>query len=51
MLKDLNQLKDKSNHFNILNQNLLPVVFFLLRKLVQSRKFLTKEISGSNGAC
>ena len=38
MLKDLNQLKNESNHFSILNQNVLPVVFFLLKKLIQPKK-------------
>ena len=38
MLKDLNQLKSKSSYLNVLNQNLLPVVFFLLKKLIQQTK-------------
>ena len=39
MLKDLNQVKRESNYLSILNQNLLPVVYFLLKKLIQPRKF------------
>ena len=49
MLKDLNQLKNKSNYLNILNQNLLPVVFFLLKKPIQPKEIEQKWKDELNG--
>ena len=37
-VKGLKSTKNESNYLSILNQNLLPVVLFLLKKLIHPRK-------------